>query len=155
VLPIRNRSAQADNMRARLERRQLQVNLQNTRQQVSLEVRQAIIGLIQGRAQVESAHQAVKLANQTADAERKKLQVGLSTAYNVILRDRDVMTALQADIAAVANYAKALVEMDRSMGATLERNGIELSDALSGEVTKQPSPPLRYPRYTGVPEQKQ
>ena len=155
VLPIRNRSAQADNMRARLERRQLQVNLQNTRQQVSLEVRQAIIGLIQGKAQVEAAHEAVKLANQTADAERKKLQVGLSTAYNVILRDRDVMTALQADIAAVATYAKALVEMDRSMGATLEQNGIELSDALSGDVTKQPTPPLRYPRYTGVPEQKQ
>jgi len=155
VLPIRNRSAQADNMRARLERRQLQVNLQATRQQVSLEVRQAIIGLIQGRAQVESSHQAVKLANQTADAERKKLQVGLSTAYNVILRDRDVMTALQADIAAVATYAKALVEMDRAMGATLERNAVELSDALSGDVTKQPAPPLRYPRYTGVPETKQ
>ena len=155
VVPIRNRSAQADNLRARLEQRQLQVNLQNTRQQVSLEVRQAIIGLIQGRAQVQSSHQAVNLANQTADAERKKLQVGLSTAYNVILRDRDVMTALQADIAAVATYAKALVEMDRSMGATLERNGIELPDALSGEVTKPPTPPLRYPRYTGVPETKQ
>jgi len=154
VVPIRNRSAQADNLRARLERRQLQVNLQNTRQQVSLEVRQAIIGLIQGRAQVESSHEAVKLANQTADAERKKLQVGLSTAYNVILRDRDVMTALQADIAAVATYAKALVEMDRSMGATLESNGIELEEALSGDVTKQPTPPLRYPRYTGVPETK-
>ncbi|HTS50057.1 MAG TPA: TolC family protein [Bryobacteraceae bacterium] len=154
VVPIRNRSAQADNLRARLERRQLQVNLQNTRQQVSLEVRQAIIGLIQGRAQVESSHEAVKLANQTADAERKKLQVGLSTAYNVILRDRDVMTALQADIAAVGTYAKALVEMDRSMGATLESNGIELEEALSGDVTKQPTPSLRYPRYTGVPETK-
>ncbi len=154
VVPIRNRSAQADNMRARLERRQLQVNLQATRQQVSLEVRQAIIGLIQGRAQVESSHEAVRLANQTADAERKKLQVGLSTAYNVILRDRDVMTALQADIAAVGTYAKALVEMDRATGSILERDGIELSDALSGDVTKQPSPPYRYPRYTGVPESK-
>jgi outer membrane protein TolC len=122
---------------------------------VSLEVRQAIIGLIQGRAQVESSHQAVQLANQSADAERKKLQVGLSTPYNVILRDRDVMTALQADIAAVATYARALVEMDRSMGATLQRNGIEMSDALNGEVNKAPTPPMRLPRYTGVPENQQ
>ena len=155
VLPLRNRSAQADNLRARLEERQLQVNLQNTRQQVSLEVRQAIIGLIQGRAQVQSSHEAIKLASQTADAERKKLQVGLSTAYNVILRDRDVMTALQADIAAVGAYAKALVEMDRATGSILDRNGIELSDALSGEVTKQPAPPYRYPRYNGLPQSNQ
>ncbi|HYL36462.1 MAG TPA: TolC family protein [Bryobacteraceae bacterium] len=154
VLPIRNRSAQADNLRARLEERQLQVNLQNSKQQVGLEVRQAIIGLIQGRAQVQASHEAVKLASQTADAERKKLQVGLSTAYNVVLRDRDVMTALQADIASVGTYAKALVELDRATGAILERNGIELNDALSGEVTKRPSPPYRYPRYSGVPESK-
>lgn len=154
VIPIRNRSAQADNMRARLEERQLQVNLQNTRQQVSLEVRQAIIGLIQGRAQVQASHEAVKYATQAADAERKKIQVGLSTPYNVILRDRDVMTALQSDIAAVANYAKALVEMDRATGSILDRNGIELEDAFSGEVTKQPAPPYRYPRYNGIPESK-
>jgi len=150
TVPIRNRSAQADNLRARLEERQLQVNLQNSRQEVSMEVRQATIGLIQGKAQVEAAHEAVKLANESADAERKKLQVGASTAYNVILRDRDVVTALQAEIAAVGTYAKELVEMDRATGATLEQNGIELSDALSGEVTKRPTPYYRYPRYPGV-----
>lgn len=154
VIPIRNRSAQADNMRARLEERQLQVNLQNSRQQVSLEVRQAIIGLIQGRAQVQASHEAVKYATLSADAERKKIQVGLSTPYNVILRDRDVMTALQSDITAVSNYAKALVEMDRATGSILDRNGIELEDAFSGDVTKQPAPPYRYPRYNGVPESK-
>ncbi len=150
TVPLRNRSAQADNLRARLEERQLQVNLQNSRQQVGMEVRQATIGLIQGKAQVEAAHEAVKLATQTADAERKKLQVGASTAYNVILRDRDVVTALQADIAAVGTYAKELVEMDRATGSTLEQNGIELSDALSGEVSKRPTPYYRYPRYPGV-----
>jgi len=155
VLPLRNRSAQADNIRARLEDRQLQVNLQNTRQQVGLEVRQAIIGLIQGKAQVEASHEAVRLASQTAEAERKKLQVGVSTAYNVILRERDLMTARQADITAVDAYARALVEMDRAMGVTLEHDGIELSDALSGDVSNRPTPRYRYPRYPGVPESKQ
>ena len=154
VLPIRNRSAQADNVRARLEDRQLQVSLQNTRQQVGLEVRQAIIGLIQGKAQVGAAHEAVNLARQSAEAERKKLQVGASTPYNVILKDRDVMTALQADIMAVDAYARALVEMDRATGTTLEHNDIELSDALSGEISHRPSPRYRYPRYPGVPDSK-
>lgn len=150
TLPLRNRSAQADNLRARLEERQFQVSLQNLRQQISLEVRQAVIGLKQGKAQVEASHEAMRLANETVEAERKKLEVGISTSYNVILRERDLMAAQQADIAAAVTYAKALVELDRARGATLDRNGIELSDALSGEVSHRPTPPFRYPRYPGV-----
>jgi len=150
TLPIRNRSAQADNLRARLEERQFEVSLQQLRQQIGLEVRQAVIGLIQGKAQVAAAHEAVILADQTLDAERKRLALGSSTSYNVVLRERDAITARQADITAVTNYARALVEMDRSTGSTLERNGIEVSDALSGEVAHRPTPPFRYPRYQGT-----
>ncbi|HSR06447.1 MAG TPA: TolC family protein [Bryobacteraceae bacterium] len=150
TVPLRNRSAQADNLRARLEERQLQVSLQQLRQQIGLEVRQAVIGLVQGKAQVEAAHEAVALADQTADAERKKLLAGISTPYTVVLRERDAVVARQADIGAVAAYARALVEMDRSTGTILERNGINTEDALSGEVTRMPSPPFRYPRYQGV-----
>jgi outer membrane protein TolC len=150
TLPIRNRSAQADNLRARLEERQYEVSQQQLRQQISLEVRQAEIALIQGKAQVEASHEAVKLADQILEAERKKLQLGISTPYNVILRERDAITARQADIAAVAGYARALVEMDRATGTILDRNGVTISDALSGEVTHRPTPPLRYPRYQGA-----
>ena len=150
TLPIRNRSAQADNLRARLEQRQLEVSAQQLRQQVSLEVRQAVISLIQGKAQVEAAHQAVTLADLTLDAERKRLSAGISTPYTVVLRERDAVTARQADINAVAAYARALVEMDRSTGTILERTGIDTSEALSGEITHRPSPPFRYPRYQGV-----
>lgn len=150
VITLRNRQAQADNLRARLEDRQLQVNLAALKQQIGLEVRQAVIGLVQGRAQVQAAHEAVRLASLTADAERKKLDVGISTAYNVILRERDVTTAVQAEIAAVAAYANALVEMDRSTGTILGDNHIELSDALSGQVNNRPQPFYRYPRYPGV-----
>ncbi len=156
TLPIRNRSAQADNIRARLEERQLQLNLQQLRQQIGLEVRQAAIGLVQGKAQVEAAHEAVILADQTLDAERKKMNLGISTSYNVVLRERDAISARQADIGAIATYARALVEMDRATGSTLERNGIDTSDAFSGNVTHRPTPPFRYPRYqgAGLPEAK-
>jgi outer membrane protein len=141
-LPLRNRSAQADNLRAQLEQDQLQVGLQRSRNQVSLEVRQAIIGLVQGKAQVEAAHQAVRLARETFEAEEKKLAAGVSTSYNVILRQRDLVTAQLAEVQAVDTYSKALVEMDRSMGTTLDRNGIQFNDALAGSVTKMPTPPF-------------
>jgi len=147
-LPFRNRSAQADNLRAQLEKGQLEVGLQRSRNQISLEVRQAIIGLQQGKAQVEAAHQSVRLARETFDAEQKKLAAGVSTSYNVILRQRDLTTALYAEVQAVDAYAKALVEMDRAMGTSLDRNGIQFEDALAGSVTKTPTPPFNVRGFT-------
>ena len=147
-LALRNRSAQADNIRAQLEKGQQEVSLQRSRNQISLEVRQAIIGLQQGKAQVLAAHQAVRLARETFDAEQKKLAAGVSTSYNVILRQRDMTTAQQAEVQAVASYSKALVEMDRAMGSSLDRNGIQYDDALTGTITKSPSPPFSVQGFT-------
>ncbi len=146
-----NRSAQADGMRAQLEANQSQVSLQKARQQINLEVRQAITGLLQGRSQVEAAHEAAELARRVAEAEQKKLEVGISTPYDVVLRERDLVTAQQAEIAAVSTYAKALVEMDRSSGVLLDRNNVELDDAHLGVVTHMPAPPFRIPRLPVVP----
>ena len=149
TIALRNRSAQADNLRARLEQQQLQVQFQRSRQQIGLEVRQAVISLIQGQAQVQAAHEALRLAQRTVDAEREKLQVGVSNAYNVILRERDLLTARQADLSATAAYAKALVDLDRATGVTLEQNSIELTDALAGETRQPPAPSMVRPGSAG------
>ena len=142
---LRNRSAQADNIRAQLERNQLEVSEQSTRNQINLQVRQALIGLIQGKAQVDSAREAVRLAQLTLDAEKKKLDAGLSTSYNVVLRTRDVVSAQYALVQVEDAYAKALVAMDQSTGTTLDHNGIELEDAITGTVSREPTPPFHLP----------
>ncbi len=145
-IPLRNRVAQADNVRSQLEGKQLQIGLQRSRNQVALEVRKAIIGMIQGRAQVTAAHEAVRLAREIFEGEKNRLDAGVSTSYNVILRERDLIAAQQAEVVAVVSYAKAMVEMDRATGVALERNGIEYADALSGAVTKSPVTPFTLPR---------
>jgi outer membrane protein TolC len=141
-IPIRNRSAQADNLRSQLERNQLLISTQQLRNTISLEVRKAIIGLVQGKAQVEAAQKASGLARDLWQGEKDKLEAGASTSYQVILLERDFTSAKQAEVAAMVTYAKAIVEMDRARGATLDRNGIEFSDALSGTVSKTPVPPF-------------
>jgi len=137
---IRNRSAQADSIRSQLERNQLTISMQSTRNQIGVQVRQARVGIIQGRSQVAAAHEATRLAQLTVDAERKKLESGLSTSYNVVLRERDLVTAQYAEIQALDAYAKALVAIGQSTGDLLERNGIQLDDALSGTVATPPAP---------------
>lgn len=142
TLPIKNRSAQADNLRAQFELQQTQFSLQALRNQAELTIRQAMIGLVQGKAQEEAAHQAAILAQQSLDAEQKKLAVGASTFYNVILRQRDLTTAEYAETEAADAYAKALVAIDEARGATLDRNGITFTDALNGTITRMPAPPF-------------
>jgi outer membrane protein TolC len=142
---LRNRSAQADNARALLERNQQEINLQNTRNQINLQVRQARINLIQGRSQVQAAHEAVRLAQLSLDAERQKLSVGLSTPYTVVLRQRDLATAQYAEVQALSAYAKSLVALDQATGTTLDHNRIQFADALSGNVSSMPAPPIGAP----------
>jgi outer membrane protein TolC len=141
-IPIRNRQAQADNLRSQLETNQLEIGRQRTRNTISVEVRKAIIGLIQGKAQVESAHKAASLAREMWNGEKIKLEAGASTSYQVILRERDYANAQYAEVGAMITYAKAIVEMDRARGATLERRGIDYADALSGKIAKPPISPF-------------
>lgn len=141
-IPLRNRTAQADNLRSQLEKNQMLITQQRSRNTIAMEVRKAIIGLIQGKAQVEAAHKAAALAREMWEGEKSKLEAGASTSYQVILRERDYTNAQQAEVGAMITYAKALVEMDRARGITLDRNRIEFSDALRGTVSKIPVPPF-------------
>jgi outer membrane protein TolC len=141
-IPLRNRSAQADNLRSQLETNQLMINRQKSRNTISMEVRKAIIGLAQGKAQVEAAHKAASLAREIWEGEKVKLEAGASTSYQVILRERDYYGAQQAEVAAMVAYAKAMVEMDRARGITLDKNNIEYSDALTGKISKNPVSPF-------------
>jgi outer membrane protein len=137
VIPIKNRSAQADNIRARLEEQQAEYALQGTRNQIALEVRNAVIGLMQAKSQVEAAQKAVQFEKQTVDAEQKKLAAGTSTPYQVVLVQRDLLSAQLAEVQARSNYAKAHVEMDRSMGVMLEKYRIDPQEAPRGEFPSQ------------------
>ncbi|HWP85572.1 MAG TPA: TolC family protein, partial [Terriglobia bacterium] len=72
--PIGNRAAQADHQEALLNRQQGEAALQRTREQIRREVRNALIGLTQAKAQVRAAQVAVERSVQTLDAEQKKLR---------------------------------------------------------------------------------
>jgi len=120
-IPLLNRSAQADNVRARLEKGQAETALQQTRNRISVEVRNAVIALVQSKARIDAARKAVELSDETLHAEEEKLLTGLSTPYEVIRRQRDLRAAQFEYVRARTNYAKARVELNRSTGVMLEK----------------------------------
>jgi len=154
-IPIRNRSAQADQMRSELELRQAQMQLQQLQNQVAIQVRQAQFAVQQNRAQVEAAEKALELAQQSLDAEQKKYALGASTNFNVLQTETDLATADSNLVTARTAYEKSRVELDRVTGYTLVRNGIVLEDAFNGVVTKQPVVPYVAPRTDATPTQQQ
>jgi outer membrane protein len=145
-IPIRNRAAQADQVRSELEYRQAQVRSQQLQNQIRIEVRNAQFAVQQNRARVDAAQAAVQLASETLDAEQKKYALGASTNILVLQAQRDVAQAETNLVAAKASYEKSRVELDRATGLTLTRLGIEIADAERGQVSKEPVVPGVEPR---------
>ena len=138
-IPIRNRSAQADQVRSELEYRQAQMRLQQLQNQIVIEVRNAQFALQQNRARVVAAQEARRLASESLDAEQKKYALGASTNTLVLQAQRDLATSESALVQAMSAYEKSRVELDRSVGRTIENAGISMDDAESGSVKKMPT----------------
>jgi outer membrane protein len=137
-LPLRNRANYADNVHAQLVERQFEAQVQQTKNTVLLDVRNTTIAVEQGRAQVGAASKARELQQQTFDAEQKKYQLGASTVYNVILTQRDLITAQGTELRALANLAEAKANYERALGRTLEVNNVTVADATKGLIEKDP-----------------
>jgi len=148
-IPIRNRSAQADVARALLERRQLETQMQQFKNNIAQQVRTAEIGVIQAKAQIEAARKATVLAQQTLDAEQKKFQLGESTVFLVIQAQRDLATAEGNEVAARSTYAKAVTTLEQQTATILKKHNVEISDAISGHVERPPNIPGTPPQPAG------
>jgi outer membrane protein TolC len=145
-IPLRNRVAQATQIRSELEYRQAQMRLQQIENQIRIEVRNAQFAVQQNRASVEAARAAVELGHQSLDAEQKKYALGASTTTLVLQNETTLAQAESTLVSAMAAYEKSRVELDRATGSLLDHNGIQIAEAERGEVTRMPSVPFVAPR---------
>jgi outer membrane protein TolC len=150
-IPIRNRPAQADQARSLLEYRQAELRLEQLYTEIRMQVVNAQFALTNDRAQVVAARAAHDFAQQSLDAETKKLNLGASTAYNVLLQQKNLATAENSLISAEAAYAGARAGLFQTLATTLQHYGINLNDAAAGTVGTAPMVPGLTPaKDTGV-----
>jgi outer membrane protein len=150
-IPLRNRLAQSNQVRAALEYRQAQVRQHQLENQVRIEVRNAQFDVRQNRAAVQAAQSAVDLAGQTLNADQQKLKVGLTT-QTAILQDAATLTTGESNlVSAKAAYEKSRIELDRATGLLLDHAGIDIGDATRGQVTHLPNVPYVTPRQDAPP----
>jgi outer membrane protein TolC len=133
-LPLRNRIAQADAARDQIQLRQAEGRSMQLENQIRQQIEQAAIAL-------ETAHQAYAAAvesrnyqEQLLQAEKDKFSVGESTNFLIVQDQAYLAQARSTEVAARSDWMKARITLDRSLGNLLEKNNIEIDDAIRGKL---------------------
>jgi outer membrane protein TolC len=147
-IPIRNRAAQADQARSQIEYRKAQMSLQQLYIQIRMNVISQQYALTNDRAAVTSAISNHDYNQQSLDAEIKKLHLGASTTANVLTQQKGVAAADAQLIAARARYATDRAAFEQTLASTLDRYGISIVDAATGQIHTAPVIPGIEPAQT-------
>jgi len=141
-IPIRNRSAQADYVRDRLTLRQQELNAQKQVNDLRVSVQNALTAVLQARARYQAAVKERQLQEQTLDAENKKYALGASTAFQVVQTQRDFAQSQASEVAALAAYSRARVQLDLTTAQILPKYNVEVAEALAGKSSRPMDPPV-------------
>jgi outer membrane protein TolC len=117
--PILNRTAKAASARAQVARDESLTRLQRLEMQVTAEVRAAARAVETNIKRVESTRAARILQERRLDAETKKFGAGMSTNFLVTQSQRDLAVAEVAELRAIADYRRSLVDFERVQEAGL------------------------------------
>ncbi len=152
-IPLRNRTAQADQARSQMEYRQSQMRLQQLYTQIRIQVINGQYALTNDRAQVQAAEAGRTYGAQSLDAEQKKYKLGASTTANVLQQGRNLAIAEDTLISATARFANDRAALLQILSNTLEKYGIQITGAATGVIDQTPViPGLTAPKAPEKPK---
>jgi outer membrane protein TolC len=73
--------------------------------------------------------------------QQQKFTLAAATVEDVIIAQTNLANAQGAVVTARAAYAKALIQYEQATGTLLDRNHIDVSEAVQGEVQRAPNIP--------------
>ena len=110
--PLGTNTAHANLARARLQYEQSQTQVKNLEMQVAMQVRAAARNVNTNQQRVASARASRALQESKLEAEEKKLAAGMSQSFFVFQAQRDLSNARLAEIQAISDYNKSLVDFE-------------------------------------------
>jgi len=106
----------AETTRADLEIQRLQQQQADLRNQIGLDVKNALINLTSARSQVQVANLGVQLSNQEVDQARDRFRAGVANNIEVIQAQDSLARANDNQIAALYRFNQARADLARSVG---------------------------------------
>ena len=110
--PLGSSTSHANLARAKLEYQQAQTQLKNMQMQITAQVREAARNVNTNQKRVGSARASRELQEKKLEAEEKKLAAGMSSSFFVFQAQRDLALARTAEIQAISDYNKSLVDFE-------------------------------------------
>lgn len=123
-IPLNSLFSHAEYSRARLSLEQSSLRVESMEKRIVQEVKAAVRGVETEYKKVQAYKSARELAEKNLRNEEKRLKVGLTTHYQVLLMQRDLATARSAEIRALIDYNLALANLDRTLGISLKNKNI-------------------------------
>jgi outer membrane protein TolC len=110
--PLGTSTAKANLERAKLQYQQSQIQMKNLEMQAVAQVRNSARQVEANQKRVESARASRELAEEKLAAEEKKFAAGIRETFFVFQAQRDLATARSAEVRAIADYNKSLVDFE-------------------------------------------
>jgi outer membrane protein TolC len=106
----------AETTRADLEIQRLQQQQSDLRNQIGLDVKNALITLTSARSQVQVANLGVQLSTEEVDQARDRFRAGVANNIEVIQAQDSLARANDNQIAALYRFNQARADLARSVG---------------------------------------
>jgi HAE1 family hydrophobic/amphiphilic exporter-1 len=126
-IPIRNRTAVANEAIAAAEGKRLTAQKQQVEMAIVQDVRNAVQGLSSAQARLDAAVSAREYAEQQYASEQRQFQAGTSTVFLVLQRQTDLIVARTREVRARADVGEAESNLERATATTLEKRNIQVS----------------------------
>lgn len=130
-LPLRNRTAKAQLAHSLAEERRLDVVKTKTEQMIEADVRNALQALQSVQSRMAAAEASRTAAEQQYTSEKRKFQAGTSTVFLVLQRQTDLVSARGCELQTQTDLNKAIAELQRAMGNTLQYRNVSINDSKS------------------------
>ena len=108
--PIGASTAQANLARVKLQYEEAQMQMKSIELQIATQVRAVARNVQTNQKRVQSARASRELQEKKLEAEEKKLAAGMSSTFFVFQAQRDLSISRVAEIQAIADYNKSLVD---------------------------------------------
>jgi outer membrane protein TolC len=127
-IPLGDFALTQGEVQARTTVRAAETQLDDLRQSVEGQIRDAVQTVELSWRQVEAAREASSLAAKTLDFEREKLKVGRAANFEVLTFEAALRSADTQELSAEIAYLNALTVLDQQLGTTLDTWRITLND---------------------------
>jgi len=129
-IPLGQRSARNRQLQASEDLRLAQLGRTQQSHIIVLEVTRAVRELDSARQAVGTTQAATRLRREELDGETRRLEVGVSTAYQVLQVQNSLLTAQVQRLQAQVRLRKAITGYRNSTGRILNDYGIKIGDVL-------------------------